>query len=245
MAKVSRLVYQTLITAAGNSLAEFRAAGFLIPKNLLKPNGDLLINQAVASYKHKFGPLVVALNRGENQEFSTSDKVREAYPKASFLETSSSVQGALATAVLATDGLDLDQPLVIAAGDSIVQGGVEEYISALQAKAVDAGTIVFESTNPRWSYVTVGESGNVLEVVEKQVSGPFATIGCFYFKSAKLFLQAAEWVFVNNAQVNNRFYVSTSLNYLISKGLSVGYEILDKGKYASFSKPADCWNLTE
>jgi dTDP-glucose pyrophosphorylase len=245
MARVSRLVYQTLITAAGNSLAEFRAAGFLIPKNLLKPKGDLLINQAVASYKHKFGPLVVALNREENQEFSTSDRVREAYPEALFVETSSSVQGALATAVLATDGMDLDQPLVIAAGDSIVQGGVEEYISALQAKAIDAGTIVFESTNPRWSYVTVGESGNVLEVVEKQVSGPFATIGCFYFKSAKLFLQAAEWVFVNNAQVNNRFFVSTSLNYLISKGLSVGYEILDKGKYTSFSRPADCHNLTE
>ena len=117
-------------------------------------------------------------------------QLKEAYPEASFVETSSSVQGALATAVLATEGIDLDQPLVIAAGDSIVEGGVEEYVSALQAKAVDAGTIVFESTNPRWSYVTVGESGNVLEVVEKQVSGPFATIGCFYFKSAKLFLQA-------------------------------------------------------
>lgn len=238
-------MYQTLVTSAGNSFAEFRAAGFLVPKNLLKTKGDLLINQAVASYKHKFGRLVVALNREEIQEFSTSDRVREAYPEASFVETSSSVQGALATAVLATEGMDLDQPLVIAAGDSIVQGGVEEYISALQAKAIDAGTIVFESTNPRWSYVTVGESGNVLEVVEKQVSGPFATIGCFYFKSAKLFLQAAEWVFVNNAQVNNRFYVSTSLNYLISKGLLVGYEILDKGKYTSFSRPADCRNLAE
>jgi dTDP-glucose pyrophosphorylase len=188
---------------------------------------------------------VVALNKEENQEFSTSDRVSEAYPEASFVETSSSVQGALATAVLATEGIDLDQPLVIAAGDSIVEGGVEKYISALQAKSVDAGTIVFESTNPRWSYVTVGESGNVLEVVEKQVSGPFATIGCFYFKSAKLFLQSAEWVFVNNAQVNDRFYVSTSLNYLVSEGLSVGYEILDKGKYTSFSTPADCRNLTE
>jgi dTDP-glucose pyrophosphorylase len=241
----SRLAYQTLITAAGNSFPEFRAAGFLVPKNLLKPQGGLLINQAVASYKHKVGPLVVALNKEENREFSTSDRVSEAYPEASFVETSSSVQGALATAVLATEGIDLDQPLVIAAGDSIVEGGVEEYISALQAKSVDAGTIVFESTNPRWSYVTVGESGNVLEVVEKQVSGPFATIGCFYFKSAKLFLQAAEWVFVNNAQVNDRFYVSTSLNYLVSEGLSVGYEILDKGKYTSFSTPADCRNLTE
>ena len=241
----SRLVYQTLITAAGNSFAEFREAGFTAPKNLLKAKGDLLINQAVASYKHKVGALVVALNKDANNEFFTSDRVRDAYPEASFFETSSSVQGALATAVMATESIDLDQPLVIAAGDSIVEGGVEGYISALQAKSVDAGTIVFESTNPRWSYVTVGESGNVLEVVEKQVSGPFATIGCFYFKSAGLFLQAAEWVFVNNAQVNDRFYVSTSLNYLISKGMSVGYEILDKSKYTSFSRPSDCRNLAE
>ena len=238
------MVYQTLITAAGNSFTEFRDAGFQVPKNLLKLQDGLLINQAVASYIHETGPLVVALDKEENQAFSTSDRVREFFPEALFVETSSSVQGALGTAVLATESIDLDQPLVIAAGDAVVQGGIEKYISALQAKFVDAGTIVFESTNPRWSYVSVGESGNVLEVIEKQVLGPFATIGCFYFKSARLFLEAAEWVFVNNAQVNDRFYVSTSLNYLISKGLSVGYEIVDKGKYTSFSKPSDCRNLS-
>ena len=63
--------------------------------------------------------------------------------------------------------------------------------------------------------------------------------GVFYFRRAKFFLDAATWVLLQNATVRENFFVSTSLNYLISQGMSVGYSEIDRNRYHSFSLPAD------
>ena len=237
--------YQTLITAAGDSRGAFGAAGFSSPKSLVRVDGIPLINQAIESYRHPSGPLVVAINTHENEQFNLENEINECFHDATVVKVASAVRGALATAVLAAGELDLDSPLVISAGDSTVEGGVAAHIHSLISNSIDAGTIVFESSNPRWSYINVGELGNVLQVTEKSVAGPYATVGCFYFKSAGIFLEAAKWVFLNNARVKGNFYVSTSLNYLISRGLSVGFEVIPRGLYRSFSRPADFLSQAE
>lgn len=239
------MTYQTLITAAGDSRAAFDAAGFNVPKSLVKISGIALLNQAIKSYRHPSGALVVAINKEENDEFTIEHEVKQCFSEATIFKVASTVQGALATAVLAAETFDLDAPLVIAAGDSIIEGGVAAHIQPLMSNSNDAGTIVFESTNPRWSYINVGELGKVLQVTEKSVAGPYATVGCFYFKSAGLFLEAAKWVFLNNARVNSKFFVSTSLNYLISRGMSVGFEVIPPSLYRSFSRPADFFSHAE
>ena len=239
------MTYQTLITAAGDSRSAFVGAGFDAPKSLIKVEGVALINRAIESYRHPSGALVVAINKEENKQFQLDREVRERFHDATIVDVESSVLGALATAVMAIETLDLDSPLVISAGDSVVEGGVAPHIHALMGKSSDAGTVVFESSNPRWSYINIGELGNVLQVTEKSVAGPYATVGCFYFKSTAIFLEAAKWVFLNNARVNGKFYVSTSLNYLISKGMTVNFEVIPRRSYTSFSKPSDFLSQTE
>lgn len=239
------MTYQTLITAAGDSRSAFVGAGFDEPKSLMKVEGIALINRAIESYRHPSGALVVAINKQENEQFDLDREVSERFKDASIVAVDSSVQGALATAVIASESLDLEAPLVVSAGDSIVEGGVADHIESLMANSSDAGTVVFESSNPRWSYINIGGHGNVLQVTEKSVSGPYATIGCFYFRSTALFLEAAKWVFLNNARVNGNFYVSTSLNYLISKGMSVNFQLVSRRSYRSFSRPSDFLSQAE
>jgi dTDP-glucose pyrophosphorylase len=242
---VISVMYQTLITAAGDSRGEFISAGFKVPKSLMSVEGEFLINKAIQSYWHPPERLVVALNGEENTEFFLDREVLQIFPDATIVKTSGAVRGALATAVLAAESIDLSKPLVVSAGDSFICGGIENYIGSLMSRNSDAGTVVFISANPRWSYINIGEFGNVLQVTEKSVTGPYATTGCFYFKSAALFFEAAKWVFINNARINGNFYVSTSLNYLISKGMSVNYELIPREAYKSFSKPADFINQVD
>jgi dTDP-glucose pyrophosphorylase len=239
------MTYQTIITAAGDSRSAFGKAGFDAPKSLVKIAGIALVNQAIESYRHPSGTVVVAINKHEDDQFDLEHEIKQRFNEAKVVKVASTVQGALATAVLAAEAFDLDAPLVISAGDSTVEGGVVAHIQSLISKSSDAGTIVFESSNPRWSYISVGEQGNVLQVTEKSVAGPYATVGCFYFKSARLFLEAAKWVFLNNARVNGNFYVSTSLNYLISRGMSVGFEVIPRSLYSSFSRPSDFLSQAE
>jgi hypothetical protein len=233
------LAYQTLITAAGDSRRDFVATGFGSPKSLMRVNDSYLITEAIKSYSHGNGPVIVAVNHEENLEYFVSKAITDKFPEATIVQVGSAVQGALATAAIAAEHLDPCAPLVIAAGDSLLAGGLERHISELQSMDSDAGTVVFDSPNVRWSHINIAQGGQVLEVTEKSTPGRFATTGCFYFKSASIFLDAASWVFVNNARVQGAFFVSTSLNYLIAKGMSVKYVVVPRSDYESYSKPAD------
>lgn len=230
---------QTIITAAGDSRPMFVKGGFLVPKSLQIIGDSSVILHALNSYSSLGPDTVVAVNKEENSEFGISSLISRAEPDVRIVEVSSSARGALVSALFCLTDLDLDEPLVIAAGDSFITGGIKYHIEKMIDQGVSAGTIAFYSNNPRWSYLSVGADGQVLEVTEKEVSGQLATTGVFYFETARIFLDAAKWVLINNAHVKGQFYVSTSLNYLISKGLRVGFEEIDRAAYQSFSLPSD------
>ncbi len=230
---------QKIITAGGDSRELFIGAGFSLPKGLVRVGDKSILERALRSYLSDGDSVTVAINEDEAKEYPIAETVRSVRFDARIVSVNSFVKGALATALVAAVDLDLESPLVIAAGDSEIAGGLSSHVSKFVESECHSGTIAFASENPRWSYLSVGEGGKVLEVAEKEVVGPLATTGVFYFKTARLFLEAAEWALLNRASVNGRYFVSTSLNYLISQGLDVGYSIIERADYATYSLPAD------
>lgn len=230
---------ESIITAAGDSQSLFIGAGFESPKNLVEVDSSLVLARAIQSYTCTGGHTTVAIGREEDMEWSTAKRIQDKIPEANFLRVSSRVQGALVTAVLATAGIAADAPLVIAAGDSEVVGGIDELIQFFVDSDSEAGTIVFPSSNPRWSYISLDHQGLVNQVAEKTVIGPFATTGVFYFKSCEIFLKSATWCFLNNATSNGKYYVSTALNLLISEGMRVDHREISRDRYRSWSLPID------
>jgi choline kinase len=73
------MTYQTLITAAGDSRVAFVEAGFDAPKSLVKIAGIALINQAIESYRHPSGALVVAINKDENAQFDLEHEIKHRF----------------------------------------------------------------------------------------------------------------------------------------------------------------------
>ena len=229
----------TVITAAGDSRKLFMEAGFGRPKSLVKWQGREVLARAIDSYATDPVRATVAINWDENVEWGLSEWLKELFPQTTVYTVPSSVKGALATALIGLANIELDSPLVVAAGDSMVEGGIEQYITQFVHGDYDAASIAFPSTNPRWSYLAVDAEGSVRQVAEKQVIGTHATTGVFYFRSARLFLDAATWCLVNNASHKGLFYVSTTLNFLISNGMRVGYERIPRSMYQSWSLPID------
>jgi hypothetical protein len=132
-----------------------------------------------------------------------------------------------------------DQPLVIAAGDSCILGGIQEHVSTLLGWGVSAGTIAFKSDDPRWSYLAVNSSNVVTQIAEKSVIGPLATTGVFFFRRGSDFLEAAEWCLVNSAHHRNQYYVSTALNQLLVAGHSVSFVEIPREDYIPSGLPVD------
>lgn len=229
----------TVITAAGDSRGLFLPAGFDRPKCLLPWQGRAVIEHAIDAYATDLERTTVAIHAGEDDEFAVGARVQEAFPQARVVRIAPGVQGALATALIALDSADPDSPLVVAAGDSAIDGGIGRFIEEFVDRDLDAATVAFPSGNPRWSYLLVDDSGTVQQVAEKRVIGPLATTGVFYFRSAAAFVDAATWCLVNNASHRGTYYVSMTLNFLISRGLRVGYAEIPRSAYRSWSLPVD------
>ena len=233
------MTVSTVITAAGDSENLFLSAGFGLPKNLITLGGREIILRALDAYAIDPNQCTVGLNADECDRWRTDLLIVSAFPSAVVVRINPGAQGALVTALLALEGVPEDEPLVIAAGDSEIRGGIREQIETFMSMSVDAGTIVFPSSGSRWSYILPGRGRTVRQVAEKRVIGPFATTGVFFFRTAGDFRESAEWCLVNNARDRGIFYVSTALNFLIERGKHVIYEEVEPNSYRSWSRPAD------
>ena len=229
----------TVITAAGDTSKMFRDAGFPFPRNLVLCKGTEVLVRAVKSYAIDWSRTSVALNQDECSNWPTRERITKSCPGVSSVLVNSGAAGALVSALVAAGDAPLELPLVVAGGDSEIEGGIELIVKEFLSSPADAGTIVFRAQETRWSYVLPGENQSVRQVAEKRVIGPLATTGVFFFRRASIFFRAAEWCLVNNARDHGRFFVSTTLNYLIQEGLLVQYKEIDRSRYQTWSLPFD------
>lgn len=231
--------YQTIITAAGDSRPLFLASGFGTPKSLVLREGRTVLEHAVNSYADSFHRSVVAINREEADEWPIESVLLSAFPGIGVIPIPTSVKGALISALMAAGRLDPEMPLVVAAGDSFIRGGIGEYIDALHARGASAGTIVFRSNDPRWSYLATNSAGYVTQVAEKRIIGTLATTGVFYFRRGGDFLGSAQWCLVNSAHRSGIYYVSSVLNRMLMLDKSVYFAEITKDAYVPCALPAD------
>ncbi len=130
--------------------------------------------------------------------------------------------GALATAGFALPLLDLNEPFLLMPSNSEIKGDlVEKFFDTMQDKNALVGAIVFNGIDPLYSYARLGKSGEIIEVVEKRVSGSCALAGVYYFSNRELLSNCLEWAMVNNVQDQGYFFISPALNYFLAKSIEI------------------------
>jgi len=132
-------------------------------------------------------------------------------------------EGAAITVLLAEKMINNDEELIIANSDQIVDWNSQHFLSFMRKKEADGGIVTFISTHPKWSFVKVNDKGIVTEVAEKRPISNIATVGIYYFKKGRYFVNSANKMIAKNLRVNNEFYVAPTYNELISEGKTVLY----------------------
>src|SRR5690606_6535855 len=89
-------------------------------------------------------------------------------PDAVMIRADGPTAGAACTALLAIEHIDNDEELLIANADQILDFDIESVISRFRERGLDAGTVVFDSVHPRWSFVLTDADGMVIEASEKR-----------------------------------------------------------------------------
>jgi dTDP-glucose pyrophosphorylase len=149
-------------------------------------------------------------------------------PGCTIIQTEGVTQGAACTTLLAKDYINNDNPLIIANSDQYIEWDSNNTLYAFTTEGIDGGIITFKSTHPKWSYAKLDEKGFVYEVAEKQPISDNATVGVYYWKQGKSYVDSAEKMIDKNIRVNNEFYVCPVFNQLIQQGGKVRIKEIKK-----------------
>ena len=216
--------YNTIILAAGSSL-------FSLPdgSQISKPNfdiaGEKLIERITSTYLSDNTLLAIS---GESIKFKEKEKRVKNVPVGN-------TKGALISALIAIRDCDLDIPIFITPGDALISRDIyENYCKQSLQSNQDISLVVFDSQNPKYSFVRMLDD-KLVEVCEKKVISSKATAGIFHFKSGHLFIECAEWAIMNNIQTRDLFFLAPSLNYAVVKGLTLDLFQIDETDYYRFS----------
>lgn len=213
--------HNTLILAAGSS-SHFLSDGSQISKLDFKICGKPLIERIISTYQS--GNTYLALHDGNVNFNINQNQIKPVLI--------GNTKGALLSALIAIRDCDLDLPIFITPGDALVmEEKYKEFCFQSLRSNSEISLIVFDSQNPKFSYIRMRDE-KLVEVCEKKVISSKATSGIFYFKTAHLFIECAEWAIMNNVQTKGLFFLAPALNYAVVKGLNPTlFEIKEKDYY--------------
>lgn len=194
--------------------------------------GTPAVRGAITSLMHPEGKCTVLT---DDRCFSSLSKAVAGIPRLEVIQTATT-RGALCTALLAADSTDSSVPVVVAPGNSYFTKNISSSISSVLDVGALAGTITLHSDSPDLSYLRISRDGQIEEVLEKRAVSDTATTGVFIFRSSRDFLEAGQWVIVNNMNTRGEFYTSAAMNKaILSGGKVVSISVESTG--SEFVKP--------
>ena len=202
-----------LIPMAGRG-ERFEAAGYSFPKPLIDINGKTMIQVIVENLNFPAEHIFIC-QKEHYERYSLKELLELISPKCSVIKVNETTEGAACSALLAKELINNDEELIIANSDQWINWHNEHFLTFLRNNDADGGVVTFISTHPKWSFVKVNDEGEVTSLAEKKIISNIATVGIYYFKKGKYFVESAEKMIRKNIRTNNEFYVAPVYNEMI------------------------------
>ncbi|MGY5146749.1 MAG: glycosyltransferase family 2 protein [Candidatus Nitrosopumilus sp. bin_7KS] len=210
---------QIVIPMAGRG-KRFAEQGFSKPKPLIEINGKPMI-QLVVENLCIDAQYTFVCQREHDQKYSVEDFLHYIKPNCNIIHLDEITDGPASTVLSAKKFINNDDELIIANSDQFVEWNSNNFVSYLRDKNADGGILTFEAYDSKWSFAKVNELGFVTEVAEKKPISNVATVGIYYYKKGKFFVEAAEQMIRKNILINNEFYVAPVYNEMIENGKKI------------------------
>jgi dTDP-glucose pyrophosphorylase len=229
-------VIAVIPTAGGDDA--FKDRGYPYCKPLTEIHGRPMIEHVwqglrpLAADRHVF-----VIRKEDARRAHLADVLRLMDPGCAVVTTEGPTAGAACTVLLAIEHIEPERELVIANGDQVFACDLGAAVADFRRRALDGGTLVFDSVHPRWSFVRIGADGLVSEAAEKRPISRAATAGFYYFKRGGDFVRAAQAMIRKDAQVNGAFYVCPAFNEMILRHARIGTYPIPRESYISLATP--------
>lgn len=219
--------------------SRFQQAGYAFPKPIIDINGETMIEVVIRNLKPKTDHKFIFICQKEHYEkYDLYNILKNATDnKFEVVQINGITEGAACTVLCATKYINNDDELIIANSDQFVEFDIDNFIAS--AKNKDGLIIVFRASHPKWSYAKTDSSGKVIETAEKKIISDKATVGIYYFKKGKDFVESAQSMIHKNIRHNNEFYVCPVYNEIILNKKEVFTYDIDAEKMHGLGTPED------
>jgi len=216
--------------------SRFTQAGYNSPKPLIDVLGKPMIQRVVENLCLPEAKYVFIVQAEHREKFGLDEILKRLskFPIQIF-QTEGVLPGALLSVLEARETLRIDEEMIIANSDQLTVTRPSILIDTLRQRSADGGFMTFKASGNGWSYALVNESGVVSKVAEKQEISNNATIGVYYWRSSRYFLECADEFIRKGVTTNSEFYVSPVYNEAIGDGKMI--LAVDSFKHVSLGTP--------
>ena len=208
-----------LIPMAGAG-SRFEQAGYTFPKPLIDVNGKPMIQRVVENINIDATHIFI-VQKSHYEKYSLQHTLNLISPDCKIVQVDGVTEGAACTTLLAKEYINNNEPLVLANSDQYVEWDSSQYMYSCMTDDIDGSILTFNSTHPKWSYAKTNEQDFVIEVAEKKPISQNATVGIYFWKKGKDYVDCAESMISKNIRVNNEFYVCPVYNEAILKNAKI------------------------
>lgn len=216
----------------------FHEAGYPFCKTLIEVKGKPLIQHVFDTLKGiRNAEFVFIVQKEDVTRYHLKDVLSLLSPTCNVVVAQGNTAGAACSVLTAIDCFEPDDELLITNGDQILRVDINAVLDDFRNRTLDAGTMVFDSVHPRWSFVRVSDSGLVTEAAEKRPISRLATAGLYYFRRADDFTSGAMDMILKDSHVNGQFYICPVFNELLLKQKRIGVSTIEQRDYISLATP--------
>lgn len=207
----------------------FAEAGYTMPKPLIDVAGIPMVQRAVEMF-NTGGRYIYIVNAEDNATYNYSEFLPTISPDTEtiVLEAPGPTGGAAETVLLAKEYIDNEDILITCNSDQMLEWDPIAFLDDMGERNLDGGIAIFNSTDPKWSYVAIDGEGLVYKVAEKDPISDLATVGVYYWKQGSDFVKYAEQMIKKGIKVNDEFYLAPVYNEAITDRKKIGVYQVDR-----------------
>src|ERR1700704_4767386 len=197
---------QIIVPLAGRA-TRFHDRGYTFPKPLIEIGNQSMIEVVLGNLAPPSPNRFTFICRKEHlTQFFLGDMLQLLAPDCRIVPLENETGGALCSVLLAIDGLDPENELMIVNGDQYIDTDLHPFYHACREPGVDGCVLTFTATHPRWSFAKTDASGRVLAVAEKRPISKQATAGLYYFRRGQDLIEGAERMIVKGLTTAGQFF---------------------------------------
>lgn len=210
-----------IVITMGGAGSRFRRAGYDKPKYMIEAKGKTLFDWSLISlkgYQNRTAKYIFLAMKDEAEDVEGFIKTHAAalgIHRFNILLLDYLTDGQATTAALASKYWNPDHELLIYNIDTYVEAG------AMRAEELKGDGFIpcFRGAGDHWSFVRLDEAGRAVEIKEKERISPYCTLGAYYFKSARRYLDLYLTYYSNPSHlVKGEKYVAPLYEQLLLEG---------------------------